>query len=338
MFRAARHETGNGSGAGVEVIDQIRRLQFGEVARHLVEFVSLLRVGLIETLRSDFEAKSFHFFDDERCAVVGVDGQVADGVVALEVVHPKQRGDFGEGGVNVVQEFACLSFFLRIANGELNQQHDFSRGRSSQHEVAQKSGGGAEVEERETVGQGVVTDAVSDAVVETVHQRAGLDVKDFVKRARNVEAQSVHVVKLHAGAHLLFRQPSLVGEAELKFVAIVGLTNAAKNRADFRQFHLGNALQVVSDLLLLVVQLLFVGQTLPFAAATHAKVGTKGLNTLGRLAVETNDFRLGITVLLATHLQINHIAGHGVGHKNHEVVHASQCFAFSRDAGDFNVF
>ena len=53
--------------------------------------VSLFGVGLVEALRSHLEAQLLHRLVDEVGALEGCKVEVADGVVALLVVHVDER-------------------------------------------------------------------------------------------------------------------------------------------------------------------------------------------------------------------------------------------------------
>ena len=85
---------------------------------------------------------------------------------------------------------------------------------------------------------------------------------------------------------------------------------------------------------MLETELLFVGQTLPFATAAHAEVLAEGLGTeFGRL-FQGYGLSLCITVLLALYLEIHHIARHDVWHEDNEVVHLGNGLALGGDVCD----
>ena len=75
---AACAEVCDGTRACVEVVEDIRRLKVGEVARNLVELVCLLRVCLVERLGSHLELESLHLLDDVVLA------RKADGLAVAE--------------------------------------------------------------------------------------------------------------------------------------------------------------------------------------------------------------------------------------------------------------
>ena len=81
------HEVGDGSGSGVEVVNQLISGEVGKLAGHAVEVVSLLGIGLVETLRTYLELQVFHQFVDMVVALEEAEFQVVDGIVALLVIH-----------------------------------------------------------------------------------------------------------------------------------------------------------------------------------------------------------------------------------------------------------
>ena len=87
------HKVGNGAGAGIEVVDQrlicaLGHVGEGKVARHLVELVGLVGVGLIEALGTHLELQPFHLQIDMVVALEDMDGKVAESVVTLLIVDP----------------------------------------------------------------------------------------------------------------------------------------------------------------------------------------------------------------------------------------------------------
>ena len=83
----ARHEIGDGAGAGIEIVDNFSAFQPRELAGDGVEVVGLLGVGLVETLGADLETEVLHQLEDMVGALEGEDVLVADSVVALLVVE-----------------------------------------------------------------------------------------------------------------------------------------------------------------------------------------------------------------------------------------------------------
>ena len=85
------HEVGDGARARVEVVHQFVAREVRKLSRHAIEVVSLFGVGLVEALRSHLEAQLLHRLVDEVGALEGCKVEVADGVVALLVVHVDER-------------------------------------------------------------------------------------------------------------------------------------------------------------------------------------------------------------------------------------------------------
>ena len=85
------HEVGDGSRAGVEVVDQLVSGEVGKLASYAVEVVSLLSVGLIETLWTHLEFQVLHQLEDVVVALEEDEIQVVDGVISLLVVHVHER-------------------------------------------------------------------------------------------------------------------------------------------------------------------------------------------------------------------------------------------------------
>ena len=78
--------------------------------------------------------------------------------------------------------------------------------------------------------------------------------------------------------------------------------------------------ELVGYLLLFVLQLLLIGQHLPFAAAAYAKVRTKRLHTQWRWLHQFQHFPFGIALFVFEYQHIHHIAGYGVGYKQYLAV------------------
>ena len=106
--------------------------------------------------------------------------------------------------------------------------------------------------------------------------------------------------------------------------------------------------ELVEHLLLLEAQLLVVGQLLPLASSAYAEMTASGRHATVAQLVPLDDFCLGIAVLLAAYLEIDHVARHGPGNEDYQarllltVVgrngDADEGFSFGCDVGDFYVF
>ena len=89
--------------------------------------------------------------------------------------------------------------------------------------------------------------------------------------------------------------------------------------------------QIVRHLFLLVPELFFVGQILPFTPAAHRKMCTNRSNSIGRIAVKTDYRSLKEVFLFFSDLQVNHIAGDGMRYKDNQLVDTSHSHAFGSD-------
>ena len=334
VTRLACHEIGDRSRAGVEIVYQLPAREAGEVAGHLIKFVGLLAVCLVEALRPHLEAQSLHRFVDKVGAGIRHHVQIADCVVALRVVHVEQRGDFGERFVQMLHYVERRALFLVVRDAKLHQQHDFARRSRAQHDVAHQAAVGAQVVEFQTPIDGISAQVVANAIVDFAHQVALIDVEYLVESAGNVEAEGIHLGEHLATFHLFERKPLLIGETKLEFVTILACFFGTQDGTARRQLNFADSREMVHHLLLFVAQLCLVGQDLPLASAAHAVVRAERFGTLLGIFVDVHGFRLGITVFLATDLQIHHIAGHHIGHKNGESVDLGQSLTFGSDIGD----
>ena len=81
------HEVGDGSGTGVEVVNQLVSGEVGKLASHAIKVVSLLGVSLIETLWTHLELQILHQLEDVVVALEEDEVQIVDGIVALLVIY-----------------------------------------------------------------------------------------------------------------------------------------------------------------------------------------------------------------------------------------------------------
>src|SRR5690606_17134797 len=96
-----------------------------------------------------------------------------------------------------------------------------------------------------------------------------------------------------------------------------------------RQLHMPYALQLVFHLLLLVFQLLFVGQHLPFATAANTKMRTKRLYPQRRWRYQFGEFSFGPALFRFVYKYMRNISRYGTGHKQcFSVFQMGDAFAF----------
>ena len=130
------------------------------------------------------------------------------------------------------------------------------------------------------------------------------------------------------GANLLAGQPPFIRTAKVELIPVLLCLCAAKDGTKFGELDLTNACQLVEDLLLLELQLLFIWQVLPLATATDAKVLAERFHAYITIFYKAHHLALGKGVLLATDLHVAHITGHAEGYEHHQVVPVEQALAF----------
>ena len=172
-------------------------------------------------------------------------------------------------------------------------------------------------------------DAVADPVGNIILQPALLNVEHLVEEGRDVETHTVPGIGRDTRLDLLFRQPFLVGEGELQFVAVEGRLGRAQDRQHLFRLHLADARQIVEHLFLFVFQLILIRDVLPFATTANTKVLAERFHTVRRVAVEMHGLALCIAVFLASELDIHHITRCHKRNEDHHVVHFGDRFSFS---------
>ena len=216
----------------------------------------------------------------------------------------------------------------------------------AQHKRTELSLVGVLVVERQSVLARKRAYAVADAVVDVRHETAGMYIQHLVEAVGDVKAKAIRVVNLIQASGSVYRvpgKPLAVGGGELEFVAVLVDMLAAEYGRDLRQGDLAYTREVIHHLLLLVAQLLVVGQDLPLASAAHAVVRALRFGAPVGIRDKPLDTRLHERVFLLCDLQIDYIAGHTVGHETNDVAraaltvwHRDTCngFAFGTDTGD----
>ena len=215
-FCRARHKVGNGAGAGVEVVHQFVAGECGKGARHLIEFVGLLRVGLVERFRPDFEPRPFHRLVNGFAALEQMHLLVGDGVVAFAVDDVQQRRNFGESLRYMFQQ----RHPRRLVVVEKDQhQHQLARRGGTYHHCTQKSALLAQVEELQSVRQRITFYLVAQAIVNVVLQPAFANVEHFVEHARNVKSHAIQVACIGID-YFVGHQPAAVRKGVFQLVAV----------------------------------------------------------------------------------------------------------------------
>ena len=323
------HKVGNRPRSRVEVVNGLVALQVGKLPCHAIQLVGLFGVGLVEALCVDLESQVLHGLHDVVLAFERDELQVAEGVVAFLVVHIKQRTDLREMVSHVLKQFLGFLLIGRLIVVELYEHHPLARVGVAEHDVAQESFLPADVEKGDSIVHRVVIDVVAYLVVQIVHEPAFLYGIDFVECSRDVESYGTlcqsgigwESVEFLAGI------PPLVGTAVFGLVAIFLGFDRTQDGAELGQFHLSDSGQLIHHLLLLGLELVLIGQVLPFAASTNTEVAAHRFHSL--LAVFHKSQHVGLGVILAFLLdpQIHHIARHGKCDKHCHVVHVGHGLA-----------
>ena len=94
-------------------------------------------------------------------------------------------------------------------------------------------------------------------------------------------------------------------------------------------------MQLVVHLLLLELNLLFVGQVLPFATSTHSEMFAEWGRAYITIFSDSHYFALGKGVLLSANLHIANVARHTEGYKHHQVVPVEQALTLGSHGLDF---
>src|SRR5690606_27001033 len=103
-------------------------------------------------------------------------------------------------------------------------------------------------------------------------------VQAFAPHAGNMEAQGIATAKILFGTDFILGKPTCVRKRELHFVAVKVLLRTAQDREGFKILNATNPFNMVKDLILFNVQLLFVGKILPLAAAAYAEMDALGFH------------------------------------------------------------
>ena len=85
--------------------------------------VSLLGIGLVETLRTHLELQVFHQFVDMVVALEEAEFQVVDGIVSLLVVYIHERCNLRELVSHLLHQFQCSLLITLLIIMELEHDH-----------------------------------------------------------------------------------------------------------------------------------------------------------------------------------------------------------------------
>ena len=191
FFSLVCHEIGNGSGTGVEVVNQLVACEVGKFTGHTVEVVSLLGIGLIETLRTYLELQVFHQFKDMVVALEKTQFQIIEGIVALLVVYIHERCDLRESVSHLLHQFLrslLVAFFVVM---ELEHKHPFACVGVTNHHVSQQSMLLTQIVESIVVRIGILEYEVANLIAEVIHQPAFLDRIYFVEGSGDMKTDGI---------------------------------------------------------------------------------------------------------------------------------------------------
>ena len=185
------HEIGNGSSTGIEVVNQLVACEIGKFTRYTVEVVSLLGIGLIETLRTYLELQVFHQFKDMVVALEKTQFQIIEGIVALLVIYIHERCNLRESVSYLLHQFLrslLVTFFVVM---ELEYKHPFACVGVTYHHVSQQSMLLTQIVESIVVRICILEYEVANLIAEVVHQPAFLDRIYLVEGSGDMKADGV---------------------------------------------------------------------------------------------------------------------------------------------------
>ena len=190
--------------------------------------------------------------------------------------------------------------------------------------------------ERKSVFVCIVTNAVSDGVVHIVHQMAFLNGQNLVKRTRGVVTHGFWMFVAYATGNFFRCEPAFVRKSEFHLVSVSLRLCGTQNGGAFGQFNFADACQLVHYLLLLVCNLVFIGENLPLASAAHSEMRAESASPALAIFVEFYSHRFGIAMFFSCELKVHHIARNHIGNEYYQVIYAHQRFAFCCHLSDFH--
>ena len=98
------YEVGNGSRSRVQVVNELVTRQLGKVTGYTVEVISLIGIGLIETLGAYLELEVFHGFINEVLSLEQRQFQIVERIVAFLVVYIEYGCKLRELVCNMIEQ------------------------------------------------------------------------------------------------------------------------------------------------------------------------------------------------------------------------------------------
>ena len=164
-------------------------------------------------------------------------------------------------------------------------------------------------------------------------QPAFFNVDNFVEHALNVESKSFCISAFLVDFHISRVEPATVGECIFQLVAVELCIVGTKYPIDRDIAYSSYARNLVAYLLLLVVQLLFVGKHLPLATAALLEMLAERLNPVGRRLDNFQQLRFGIVLATARKHHVHYIAGDDSCYKYHKILAATYSHTFGGNVG-----
>ena len=328
----------NRAGTCIEVKHQFRARQSGKIARHFVELIRLLGIGLIKRFGPHLKPQILHFFDDMVVARIRVQFEVANRIVEFLIKHPDEGCHLRKCLMKGFEQSIAVG---RAVLCKREGEHHLSLMVAAEDNRTKESAMRFFVVKRESMRLCIVSDEIADTIVECRHQMTFLDIQHFVETAGDMKTNAIRFVNIVNSASFtngIPRYPFLIGATEFQLVTIFVHLLRTHDWTDFRQGNFSDAREVVHNLLLLVFELLFVWQNLPFAATTFAIVLACWGTTIICIFYKTLHTRFHKAVFLLCNLQIHNVARNAIGHKHHAIVYARKCLAFCRHTCNLYAF
>ena len=273
LLAEARQVLADRPHAAVRVQHGIPQLQVSGVGDGAVELLRPQRVRLEEGERRNFETEIEQSFRDARLAGEHVDFGKFGAVVETHVLHDEERCDVraaAEGAQEMLEE--RLEFFLPRVEQEadhlLARTHAPAQEQHAEHPLL-----GLGIEHREPALLHEAADVAQEHAHRFVVQVALVDGKHRCPLVGLMEPDSRVLIEVDAPAVALLRAHCREPEAELHLVPVVehlgagdDVEYAAGERLARRRIDRRQVLERLADDLLLVLDLLVVGQVLPHAS------------------------------------------------------------------------
>ena len=179
--------------------------------------------------------------------------------------------------------------------------------------------------------------------MQIIHQPAFLDRQNLIEGPRDMKADGRYVFQtltliIGQGRYLLFCQVAFIRTTKVELIAVGLCLYTAEYRTKLRQLNLSNTSQLVVHLFLLVLQLFLVWQVLPFTSTADTEMLTERSCAYITIFYKANHFCLHETVLLATHLQVNHVTWNRPGYEHHHIVDPGKALTFCGHVCDGYIF